>query len=116
MIAIKQVHKGGEVYQQMDGVLAKVVAAFGPSEIVALLKAVALAESEIHTIIHALAQRQRCSDESPAQAFTKFITLDPDGIELYQILKSMQGNKIKSLDASRCNGSHFGNLVTLGGF
>ena len=110
MIAIKRTRKREEDHQEMDAVLTKIVAAFGPSEIVALLKAVILAESEVHTIIHALAQRQRCSDESPAQAFAKFITHDPDGIKLYQILQSMRSNKINPLDAIRCNGSHFAKL------
>ena len=46
MIAIKRTRKREEDHQEMDAVLTKIVAAFGPSEIVALLKAVMLAESE----------------------------------------------------------------------
>ena len=78
----------------MDAVLKKVVAAFGPSEIVALVKAVVLAKSDVVAIIRTLAQRQCHPGESPAQAFARFITRDPDGIKLYRILKSMPGSEI----------------------
>jgi hypothetical protein len=106
MIMIKRGHnKRGEDHQEVDGVLTKVVAAFEPSKIVALLKAVILAESEVHSIIHALAQRQRCSNESPAQAFARFITRDPDGIKLYQILESKRSNKIKPDARQRAMGT-----------
>jgi hypothetical protein len=40
-------------------------------------------------IIKAVAQKQRFSGESPAQALARFVTCDPDGIKLYQILNSM---------------------------
>jgi hypothetical protein len=63
-------------------------------------------------IIHALAQRQRRREESPAEAFAKFITHDPDGIELYRILKGTRCNKIKS-DATPYNGSRIGGLHSI---
>jgi hypothetical protein len=100
MIAIKRALRREDDYQEPDAALTKVLAEFGPSEMLALVKAVVLAELEVHMIIDALAQRQRRRDESPAQAFAKFITHDPDGIELYQILKGISANKIKS-DATR---------------
>jgi hypothetical protein len=109
MIAIKRALKREDDYQEPDAILVKVLAAFGPSEMLALVKAVVLAESEVHMIIDALAQRQRRPDESPAEAFAKFITHDPDGVELYQILKGISGNKVKS-NATPCNGSHVGSL------
>jgi hypothetical protein len=55
----------------------------------ALVKAVVFSEVEVHMIIHALAQQQRFSGESPGKAFAKFITHDPHGAVLYQILKSI---------------------------
>ena len=109
MIAIKRTLKRHDDHQEMDAALTKVLAAFGPREMLALVKAIVLTESDVHTIIHALAQRQRHPDESAAEAFTKFVTHDLDGIELYRILKSTRGNEIRS-DASRWNGSHFGKL------
>ena len=107
MIAIKRTLKRHDDHQEMDAALTKVLAAFGPREMLALVKAIVLTESHVHTIIHALAQQQRHLDESAAEAFTKFVTHDLDGIELYRIIKSTRGNEIRS-DASRWNGSHFG--------
>ena len=105
MIAIKRTLKRHDDHQEMDAALTKVLAAFGPREMLALVKAIVLTESDVHTIIHALAQRQRHPDESAAEAFTKFVKHD----QLYRILKSTRGNEMRS-DASRWNGSHFGKL------
>jgi hypothetical protein len=77
-------------HHEMDSILAKVVALSTPREIVALVKAVNLARPDVHAIIEAVAQRQRFSGDSPAQALARFITCDPDGIKLYQILNSMR--------------------------
>ena len=109
MIAIKRTLKRHDDHQEMDAALTKVLAAFGPREMLALVRAIVLTESDVHTIIHTLSQRQRHPDESAAEAFTKFVTHDLDGIELYRILKSTRGNEKRS-DASRWNGSHFGKL------
>jgi hypothetical protein len=90
----------------MDAVLMKVVAAFAPSEIVALVKAVSLAKSDVVAIIRALALRQRRAGVSPAQAFARFITRDPDGITLYRILKSMPGAEITPFNEVRSTSIH----------
>ena len=71
----------------------KVVAASTPREIVALLKAVILTRLEIFEIISALAQRQRYPGESQDHAFTRFVTRDPHGIELNQLMHAMPGSK-----------------------
>ena len=89
MISIKRAVRGDD-HHEMDSILAKVVAVSTPREIVALVKAVSLARSDVHAIIEAVAQKQRFSGESPAQALARFITCDPDGIKLYQILNSMR--------------------------
>ena len=61
-----------------------------PREIVALVKAVNLARPDVHAIIEAIAQKQRFSGESPAQALARFVTCDLDGIKLYRSLNSMR--------------------------
>jgi hypothetical protein len=88
MISTKRAFRGDD-YHEMDSILAKVVALSTPREIVALVTAVNLARPDVHAIIKAVAQKQRFSGESPAQALARFVTCDPDGIKLYQILNSM---------------------------
>jgi len=85
----------------MDSILTKVVAAFAPREIFALARAVALAKSDVYEIIDALAQKQRCSGESPGQAFVRFVARDPDGFKLHQLMQTMPGGEIaKTYDGS----------------
>jgi hypothetical protein len=92
MISIKRAVRGDD-HHEMDSILAKVIALSTPREIVALVKAVNLARPNVHAIIEAVAQKQRFSGESPAQALARFITCDPDGIKLYQILNSMRNKE-----------------------
>jgi len=78
----------------MNGILKKVVATSTPREIVALVKAIILPKSEIIDIINALTPRQAHPGESPGQAFRRFVTRDPDGIELNQLMQAMPGSQV----------------------
>ena len=72
---------------EMDDILAKIVQASDSKEIVALAKAVLLSPFDLEALIVAVAQKQRLSGESPVQAFARFVTRDPNGIELYQMAR-----------------------------
>jgi hypothetical protein len=100
----------------MNDILMKVVAASTPREVIALVKTVILTRLETFEIISALAQRQRYPGENPERAFTRFVTRDPDGIELNQLLRAMPGSKAIVAEFARLpqtkSSEELGNLNT----
>ena len=66
-------------------------AAMPERELIAFAKTDAISKAELGQLIDDLAQEARTRGESRAQAYTKFITEDPCGRELFAVHQSARG-------------------------